>query len=201
MAQISVARALTKLKTTKAKMDSKLLFIATHGYGNSKTNSSLAKVSNVEGNHKDITAQVSAAIQSYKDLLKYYRAVTLAVQESNLKTQISTEAFGTIPIADAMVIVTKLSGSMRYFSDTLNKCITKADESADAYNKKAFSKSITDNIDAATANLILAQPCVYFNTKEATQAKDTTIFLDVELNSLINESNAITMIEVPDEVN
>lgn len=201
MTQISVARALTKLKTTKAKINVKIKHIAANAYGNSKTTSILSKVTNVEGNRKETTSQITATIQSYKDLMKYYRAVSLAIQDSNSKTMIHTDAFGDISVADAIIITTKLNDSIKDFSSALNTCIVKSTESAENFNKKSFSKTITESMDKSTADALLAQPCVYFNPAEAEAANVMALYIHGELNALINESNAITMIDVPDEVN
>lgn len=200
MTKMSVARALSKLKLTKAKITGKIDFITAYGYGNSKTNSVLSKVANTVGNQNEARTQVTAAIQAYKDLLKYYRVVTLAIQKSNLETKICTEYFGEITIADAMVIVTKLTPAITNYKSALGQCVTKATESAEAFNKKSFSKTITESMDKSVADALLAQPCIFFDQKEAEDAAAMAIYIHEELNTLINESNAITMIEVPDEV-
>ena len=105
MAMISVARALTKLKTLESRINKAITHIETYGGTHTKTLSPLSNSKDLTTNQKDAAKVIASDVQAISDLIKYYRQVKQAVNKSNTETYIDTgDYFGKITVADALVL-------------------------------------------------------------------------------------------------
>ena len=84
MAMISVARALTKLKTLELRISKAITHIETYGGTHTKTLSPLSNSKDLATNQKDAAKVIASDVQAINDLIKYYRQVKQADRDKRL---------------------------------------------------------------------------------------------------------------------
>ena len=194
MASITVARALTKLKTIKLRMDQNSEVIRNHGGINTKILSKLSTNKDLKKNHDEARDKIKSLIQSNGDLLKEYTVLATAISASNLITYIDSEQFGHITVADALILTQNLTDSLTNFANALGCAVMDADRSADKYNNSNFKGDVLSGLNPDQLQALIAQPEVLFPIEEYTKLKGVREGALKELNMLINESNALTTI-------
>lgn len=195
MATITVARALTKLKTIKARMDQNSEIIRQHGGINTKILSKLSTNKDLKKNHEEAREKIGALIQSNYDLLTEYRQLSTAISASNLNTYIESDQFGKITVAEALILTQNLSDNLVAFTNSLGCAVIDADKSADKYNNSNFKGDVLSGLNPDQLQALIAQPETLFPIEEYNKIKGIREGALKELNMLINESNALTTIE------
>ena len=199
MAIISVARALTKLKTLELRITKAITHIETYGGTHTKTLSPLSNSKDLATNQKDAAKVIASDVQAINDLIKYYRQVKQAVNKSNTETYIDTgEYFGKITVADALVLSRDINTIFVNYDSALTRVIAAASKAATNYNSKNLTANITNSTPPEDLQKLQAQPLFLVDASVPERVSNISLFLMSELNPLINESNAITMIEVDD---
>lgn len=199
MAIISVARALTKLKTLELRITKAITHIETYGGTHTKTLSPLSNSKDLTTNQKDAAKVIASDVQAINDLIKYYRQVKQAVNKSNTETYIDTgDYFGKITVADALVLSRDINTIFVNYDSALTRVIAAASKAATNYNSKNLTANITNSTPPEDLQKLQAQPLFLVDASVPERVSNISLFLMSELNPLINESNAITMIEVDD---
>lgn len=199
MAMISVARALTKLKTLELRITKAITHIETYGGTHTKTLSPLSNSKDLATNQKDAAKVIASDVQAINDLIKYYRKVKQAVNKSNTETYIDTgDYFGKITVADALVLSRDINTIFVNYDSALTRVIAAATKAATNYNSKNLTANITNSTPPEDLQKLQAQPLFLVDASVPERVSNISLFLMSELNPLINESNAITMIEVDD---
>lgn len=199
MAIISVARALTKLKTLELRITKAITHIETYGGTHTKTLSPLSNSKDLATNQKDAAKVIASDVQAINDLIKYYRQVKQAVNKSNTETYIDTgDYFGKITVADALVLSRDINTIFVNYDSALTRVIAAASKAATNYNSKNLTANITNSTPLEDLQKLQAQPLFLVDASVPERVSNISLFLMSELNPLINESNAITMIEVDD---
>lgn len=199
MAIISVARALTKLKTLELRITKAITHIETYGGTHTKTLSPLSNSKDLATNQKDAAKVIASDVQAINDLIKYYRQVKQAVNKSNTETYIDTgDYFGKITVADALVLSRDINTIFVNYDSALTRVIAAATKAATNYNSKNLTANITNSTPPEDLQKLQAQPLFLVDASVPERISNISLFLMSELNPLINESNAITMIEVDD---
>lgn len=199
MAMISVARALTKLKTLEGRINKTITHIETYGGTHTKTLSPLSNSKDLTTNQKDAAKVIASDVQAINDLIKYYRQVKQAVNKSNTETYIDTgDYFGKITVADALVLSRDINTIFVNYDSALTRVIAAATKAATNYNSKNLTANITNSTPPEDLQKLQAQPLFLVDASVPERVSNISLFLMTELNPLINESNAITMIEVDD---
>lgn len=199
MAIISVARALTKLKTLELRITKAITHIETYGGTHTKTLSPLSNSKDLATNQKDAAKVIASDVQAINDLIKYYRQVKQAVNKSNTETYIDTgDYFGKITVADALVLSRDINTIFVNYDSALTRVIAAATKAATNYNSKNLTANITNSTPPEDLQKLQAQPLFLVDASVPERVSNISLFLMSELNPLINESNAITMIEVDD---
>ena len=199
MAMISVARALTKLKTLELRITKAITHIETYGGTHTKTLSPLSNSKDLATNQKDAAKVIASDVQAINDLIKYYRQVKQAVNKSNTETYIDTgEYFGKITVADALVLSRDINTIFVNYDSALTRVIAAATKAATNYNSKNLTANITNSTPPEDLQKLQAQPLFLVDASVPERISNISLFLMSELNPLINESNAITMVEVDD---
>lgn len=199
MAIISVARALTKLKTLELRITKAITHIETYGGTHTKTLSPLSNSKDLATNQKDAAKVIASDVQAINDLIKYYRQVKQAVNKSNTETYIDTgDYFGKITVADALVLSRDINTIFVNYDSALTRVIAAASKAATNYNSKNLTANITNSTPPEDLQKLQAQPLFLVDASVPERVSNISLFLMSELNPLINESNAITMIEVDD---
>lgn len=156
--------------------------------------------------NKDLGTNLSEArskyeklLQSRKDLVKDYVQISVAINKSNLTTMINTTALGEISVAEAMTLTQKLADNQKQFVTVLLKVREKSAKKAETYNDKLrIGNAGEDDRIKEAYEALKAAPFQMFTQEYLTQEAELSEFVGYELNQLINESNAMTMIEIPD---
>lgn len=199
MAIISVARALTKLKTLELRITKAITHIETYGGTHTKTLSPLSNSKDLATNQKDAAKVIASDVQAINDLIKYYRQVKQAVNKSNTETYIDTgDYFGKITVADALVLSRDINTIFVNYDSALTRVIAAASKAATNYNSKNLTANITNSTPPEDLQKLQAQPLFLVDASVPERISNISLFLMSELNPLINESNAITMVEVDD---
>jgi hypothetical protein len=199
MAMISVARALTKLKTLELRITKAITHIETYGGTHTKTLSPLSNSKDLATNQKDAAKIIASDVQAINDLIKYYRQVKQAVNKSNTETYIDTgDYFGKITVADALVLSRDINTIFVNYDSALTRVIAAATKAATNYNSKNLTANITNSTPPEDLQKLQAQPLFLVDASVPERISNISLFLMSELNPLINESNAITMVEVDD---
>lgn len=199
MAMISVARALTKLKTLELRISKAITHIETYGGTHTKTLSPLSNSKDLATNQKDAAKVIASDVQAINDLIKYYRQVKQAVNKSNTETYIDTgDYFGKITVADALVLSRDINTIFVNYDSALTRVIAAATKAATNYNSKNLTANITNSTPPEDLQKLQAQPLFLVDASVPERVSNISLFLMSELNPLINESNAITMVEVDD---
>lgn len=199
MAMISVARALTKLKTLELRITKAITHIETYGGTHTKTLSPLSNSKDLATNQKDAAKVIASDVQAINDLIKYYRQVKQAVNKSNTETYIDTgDYFGKITVADALVLSRDINTIFVNYDSALTRVIAAATKAATNYNSKNLTANITNSTPPEDLQKLQAQPLFLVDASVPERISNISLFLMSELNPLINESNAITMVEVDD---
>lgn len=199
MAIISVARALTKLKTLELRITKAITHIETYGGTHTKTLSPLSNSKDLATNQKDAAKVIASDVQAINDLIKYYRQVKQAVNKSNTETYIDTgDYFGKITVADALVLSRDINTIFVNYDSALTRVIAAASKAATNYNSKNLTANITNSTPPEDLQKLQAQPLFLVDASVPERVSNISLFLMSELNPLINESNAITMVEVDD---
>lgn len=199
MAMISVARALTKLKTLEGRITKAITHIETYGGTHTKTLSPLSNSKDLTTNQKDAAKVIASDVQAINDLIKYYRQVKQAVNKSNTETYIDTgDYFGKITVADALVLSRDINTIFVNYDSALTRVIAAATKAATNYNSKNLTANITNSTPPEDLQKLQAQPLFLVDASVPERVSNISLFLMTELNPLINESNATTMVEVDD---
>lgn len=198
MASITVARALTQLKLIKKRINDGCSFLAANGYAHSRALSPLSKEKDIGKNHAEARKKIAETLQSVKDLLVRYRVLSTAIATSNLNTVIKTDALGDITVAEALVITQSQRNDFTLFQMSLAKALNEASKSATVYNSRTLNSEVLKNLDAEGISMLEAQPVTFFSPSESEEVSNWVSIITTELDLLINESNALTVIEIPD---
>ena len=79
----------------------------------------------------------------------------------------------------------------------MRRAAVAAQQVADGYNRMTFSNNAVNNEDFKS---VMAQPVLLIEQEDITRIKNDYEVVVTELNDLINQSNAITVIQVPDDI-
>lgn len=196
MAKITVARALTKLKIILIKLNDLNRSLKRYGYVTSKTTSQLSSHKDINANHLEAKKEYAKLLASFDDLITDYTQISLAISKSNLETTIHTDELGTISIAEAMLLTQKLDKPLSDKLSALSSAREEAEKLANATNKSI--NAVSSGMTAEDIEKLRSLPVTLFDQEVLDNAAKKSMFCGYELNQLINESNAITMIEIPD---
>lgn len=84
------------------------------------------------------------------------------------------------------------------YDSALTRVIAAANKAATNYNSKNLTANITNSTPPEDLQKLQAQPLFLVDASVPERISNISLFLMTELNPLINESNAITMVEVDD---
>lgn len=198
MASITVARALTQLKLIKKRINEGCRFLADNGYTHSRALSPLSKEKDLGKNHAEARKKIAETLQSVKDLLVRYRVLSTAITASNLKTIIHTESLGDITVAEALVITQSQRDNYTTLQLALARASSEATKVATAYNSRTLNGEVVKNLDAESITTLEAQPVTFFLPSDSEEASNWVSIITTELDLLVNEANALTVIEIAD---
>lgn len=196
MAKISVARALTKLKIILVKLNDLNSNLKKYGYATSKTTNQLSGHKDINANHLEAKKEYAKLLASFDDLVTDYTQISLAISKSNLETMIQTEELGAISVAEAMLLTQKLDKILSAKVSALNSAREESEKLAQNTNKSI--NAVSNGMTAEDIEKLRALPVTLFDQEVLNMASKKAMLCGYELNQLINESNAVTMVEIPD---
>lgn len=196
MAKISVARALTKLKIILVKLNDLNSNLKKYGYATSKTTNQLSGHKDINANHLEAKKEYVKLLASFDDLVTDYTQISLAISKSNLETMIQTEELGAISVAEAMLLTQKLDKILSAKVSALNSAREESEKLAQNTNKSI--NAVSNGMTAEDIEKLRALPVTLFDQEVLNMASKKAMLCGYELNQLINESNAVTMVEIPD---
>lgn len=194
--EITVARALVKEKTLLDKINKLTEKLGQNAYATTKHLSPLSSEKDIAKNHAEAIEHFAATKNSIKDSISYFVKLNLAVMKSNLETYITTTEFGKISVAEAILIYQKLKEPYTNYSRALNNAVQYSQEKSDRYNRELRMNTTNTTITPEQYKDLESLPVLFFNYDEVNEAGAKRDFILNELNLLINESNATTVINV-----
>lgn len=198
MTQMSIARALTKLKTLDARISNNIRIIRSNAGINTKIISPLSNHKDLNKNQDAAKKEIASLIASTKDMINHYVTVKNTIWKANQEVKLDTP-LGEITLATALAYAQDAGKYVNSLAEALSAAVAAAENSSLKYNKnRVENNTALTNIDASVIEALSAQPLVLFNPAELSEATEKQIYLKTELNMVINEVNATTLIEVPD---
>lgn len=199
MAEITVAKALTRLKIIQHRLDDLTKEIIQAVPTHSKACSLIVAEKDVSRNHKEAKAVLRSRMQSFTDLHRYYVAINTAILKSNLEACIKSDFWGDLTVAQALTYAAALKTHFKNLEEGMRRAALTAQSVADSYNRMMFSAALNNNAND-DVKALMAQPVLLLEQDELDKIKNNYHVVFTELNDLINQSNAITVIQVPDEI-
>jgi hypothetical protein len=190
--KMTIARALTRLKTIKAQLQKINNDIGNYGAISSKSRSPLGDPkASLDKNHNQAIEHIRSLYQQFEDLTKEYIKIKTAIDKANMQT-IITVANKTMTIQEALVYRRDISKFVQELLGKYGQAVNRATD--EVYRHNASIK--TDGMDEAAVKVVLSE-VLYLVPKEKIQESENflTAFL-VELDGILNEVNAITEIEI-----
>lgn len=186
--QMTVKRALTRLKTIEAQLQTALETIRQAGAVSSKEKIAIVNTkTTLAENHKLAEAKVSEALQQYNDLLNEYTKIKLAIAKSNLETFIDVSG-KQMSIHEALLVENSSKGMMSNLVRTFANSVTQAERKVEMNNNKL-------NTDDAVAYEALKAEVEYLAPFESIlNVKKFVDEFTVLVHGLIDEANITTLI-------
>lgn len=197
MAEITVAKALTRLKIIQRRLEDLIQEVVQAAPTHSKACSLIVAEKDLTRNHKEAKAVLRSRMQAITDLQKYYVVVNTAILKSNLETKITSDLWGEMTVAQALTYAASLKPHFKNLDEGMRRAAVAAQQVADGYNRMTFSNNAVNNEDFKA---VMAQPVLLIEQEDITRIKNDYEVVVTELNDLINQSNAITVIQVPDDI-
>ena len=196
MAQITVAKALTRLKIINRRINDLIAEISQALPTHSKTCSLIVAERDIQRNHKEARAIIASKLQAIKDLQKYYAALNANIIRSNLDTYITSEFWGPMTVAHALTYCASLQPQFKALDEAVRRAAAQAESITNSYNRMLMPNGVQASNEEL--KLILAQPVVLADPDKMEEIKRDRDIVVTELNDLINQSNAITNIDLPE---
>lgn len=187
---LSVARALTRIKTIKAQLASITVDIGRFATISDKKKHPLGANLGLLQNHATAKSEVSSLFQQFHDLTEEFLLLKDAVDRSNTTTTI-TIGDKTMTVNQALIYHRSLNGYVQALLGAYNGSVVAAERDVDKYNLQFVN--ITDE---GAKQALLAQVLYLVPTDKIKELNTFLIEFSTTLNGLLNESNVITMISL-----
>lgn len=193
---ITVAKALTKLKIINRRISDLIEEVVKAMPTHSKTCSLIVSERDINRNHKEAVQVILNKLAAIKGLQKYYVVLNSNILKSNLETVITSEYWGELTVAQALTYCANINVQYKMLDDGVRKAMAQAETLANNYNRSVFPQGIQGNQDEIKQ--IMAQPVLLIDADAAQAIKLDKEVVYTELNDLINQSNAVTIIPLPE---
>ena len=193
---ITVAKALTKLKIINRRISDLIEEVVKAMPTHSKTCSLIVSERDINRNHKEAVQVILNKLAAIKGLQKYYVVLNSNILKSNLETVITSEYWGELTVAQALTYCANINVQYKMLDDGVRKAMAQAETLANNYNRSVFPQGIQGNQDEIKQ--IMAQPVLLIDADAAQAIKLDKEVVYTELNDLINQSNAVTTIPLPE---
>ena len=193
---ITVAKALTKLKIINRRISDLIEEVVKAMPTHSKTCSLIVSERDINRNHKEAVQVILNKLAAIKGLQKYYVVLNSNILKSNLETVITSEYWGELTVAQALTYCANINVQYKMLDDGVRKAMAQAETLANNYNRSVFPQGIQGNQDEIKQ--IMAQPVLLIDADAANAIKLDKEVVYTELNDLINQSNAVTTIPLPE---
>lgn len=193
---ITVAKALTKLKIINRRISDLIEEVVKAMPTHSKTCSLIVSERDINRNHKEAVQVILNKLAAIKGLQKYYVVLNSNILKSNLETVITSEYWGELTVAQALTYCANINVQYKMLDDGVRKAMAQAETLANNYNRSVFPQGIQGNQDEIKQ--IMAQPVLLIDADTANAIKLDKEVVYTELNDLINQSNAVTTIPLPE---
>ena len=193
---ITVAKALTKLKIINRRISDLIEEVVKAMPTHSKTCSLIVSERDINRNHKEAVQVILNKLAAIKGLQKYYVVLNSNILKSNLETVITSEYWGELTVAQALTYCANINVQYKMLDDGVRKAMSQAETLANNYNRSVFPQGIQGNQDEIKQ--IMAQPVLLIDADAAQAIKLDKEVVYTELNDLINQSNAVTTIPLPE---
>ena len=193
---ITVAKALTKLKIINRRINDLIEEVVKAMPTHSKTCSLIVSERDINRNHKEAVQVISNKLAAIRGLQKYYVVLNANILESNLRTVITSEYWGELTVAQALTYCANLNGQYKALDDGVRRAMSQAEVLANNYNRSVFPQGVQGTQDEV--RMIMAQAVLLIDEDAANTIKLDKEVVFTELNDLINQSNAVTTIALPE---
>lgn len=193
---ITVAKALTKLKIINRRVSDLIEEVVKAMPTHSKTCSLIVSERDINRNHKEAVQVILNKLAAIKGLQKYYVVLNSNILKSNIETVITSEYWGELTVAQALTYCASINVQYKMLDDGVRKAMAQAETLANNYNRSVFPQGIQGNQDEIKQ--IMAQPVLLIDADAAQAIKLDKEVVYTELNDLINQSNAVTTIPLPE---
>lgn len=196
MAEITVARALTRLKIIQNRINDLIKEVSVAIPAHSRACSLITSEKDISRNHKKAREIISSHLSGIRDLQKYYVILNTEILKSNLEARIKSDRWGEMTVAQALSYCTAFSNQFKTLDDYVRRAAASADTLANNYNRMLFPNGTS--IPQEELQALLAQPVLLIDEAEIQRIKADREVVLTELNDLINQSNAVTTITLPE---
>lgn len=192
--QITIKRALTRLKTIKAQLNDVSAKISKYGAGSSKEKFDIVntRVSRPE-NHTLAQQEVASLYQKFDDLVKEFVKLKSAINHANLVTKIQV-AGKTMTIEEALTYQRNIQDLVYTLTASYNRSVVNASNKVEKYNNALK----VDDLTALERESALAE-ILYLVEPSLIKDKETFVLeFMTELDGIVDEANVTTMIVLED---
>lgn len=187
---LTIARALTRIKTIQAQLEDIAEKIGKYAAWNSEKRHPLGEMKgSLEKNHNQAKDEIQSLFQQFHDLKDQLIKLKNAVDQANLVTPI-TIGNQTMTINEALNYQRYIAQYVRMLASNYNAAVAKVGREVDAANQSLLSKDMDEDKRKAMMVQVL-----YLVPKE--RIKEIDAFLVefmTELNGELNAVNAVTEI-------
>lgn len=189
---MTVARGLTRLKTIKAQLSHIADQIGRYGAISNKSRSSLGdQHADLPTNHKRAIEEINSLYQKFEDLKNEMVKIKLAIDKSNIVTEIVI-ADKVMTVQEALIYKRDVQAYVGGLTSQYGRSVSAAQLQADQHNRTINTK----DMDPATAAAVLAEVIYLVPKKKVDDLNKFQVEFLTELDGTLNESNALTQIEV-----
>jgi hypothetical protein len=193
--KLTIARALTRLKTSKAQLEQIAAQIQKYGAWTNKAFHPLGDVAtkDLNINHKTAREKVQSLYQQFNDLTKEIVKLKVAIEKANLTTNITIgegETAQTMTISEALNYRREVEKQVRQLTFSYNASVAAAQNNVNRYNQQWA------NADESAKATLLSDVLYLVNPAEIKKHEDFLSAFMTELDGELNAINAVTEIEL-----
>lgn len=187
--KMTIARAMTRISTIDAQLDSIIGRVRVFGAGNNKVICRLSNKKDLKENHAEVEKEMRSLYQQFRDLCEEKLRLKLAIHKANLENTIEVSG-RVMTLAEALIMYNNISGKYSNMLSAFSVAVTAAEKDVNSYNS-----NVLGNITDEKARAILVADIAYFvDAKDVKELEAFTATFKAEVNGLLNEKNATTEI-------
>lgn len=192
--KLTIARALTRLKTIKAQLIGINSNIQEYAAWSDKSKHPLGDTTHndLKKNHAQAREKIASLFQQATDLRSEYLKLKLAIDKANMETKIEI-AGKVMTIHEALLYEREIAGFIASITQAYKRSVSEAQGKVNQYNYQ-FSNINDEGAKAA----LLADISYLVDKGEMDKLDKFTIEFLTEINGTKNEINALTEIHIED---